>query len=245
VGAGDIELEAFQDEAGDGPSAEDPYARITFAVADAPVPDLRLVLVPGARGTGPGPGAAPPGAPGSGPGTPPPPGTPGTPPPPGVGTPSEPAPGVPGQAPAPGTPAAPEPGGGLLADPWATHAGPKVTLRGTLESSAAAPVDMDLFLADPSAPRGRRLAAKKRLPPGPFTLSVPAGLGSLEIEAFQDLTQNGPGPGDPMGRFDGRLVVDDEDLDGIVVRLELTPDGRMPMPKGRPGSPGGGPRPTR
>lgn len=239
VGVGAIEIEAFQDETGDGPSADDPYARLTLTVADAPVPDLLLVLVPGARGTGPGPGAAPPGAPGGGgaPGTPPPPGTPGTPPPPGVGTPSEPPPGVPGEAPPPGTP--PAPGAGLLADPWATHTGPKVTLRGSLESASTAPVDVDVFVADPEAPRGRRLAAKKRLPPGAFTLQVPVGLGRLEIEAFQDLTENGPGPGDPMGRYDGRLVVDDEDIDGIDIRLAITKDGRMPMPKGRPGSQGG------
>ena len=65
---------------------------------------------------------------------------------------------------------------------------------------------------------------------GPYELSVPANFGPLIIEAFIDINKNGPGPGDPMGRYEGNpAVVGQSDLSGIDITLAVPSDGRMPM----------------
>lgn len=68
VDIGALELQAFQDADGDGPSAGDPFARAAISVGAVPVDGVVLRLEAGAAAGGGGPvhRAMPPGAPGGG-----------------------------------------------------------------------------------------------------------------------------------------------------------------------------------
>lgn len=197
-GLGAMELQAFQDAGGDGPTADDPFAQAAVTVGDEDVDGVVMVLEVGAHGVG-GPvhSEAAPGAPGGGPG---------------------------GSA------------GGGGPDPFAEIPGPRVTLRGTITYEGATSVDLDLFAPDPNSTGGRRMLGKLMRAPGPYEIQVPAGFGPLILEAFIDINSNGPGPGDPMGRYaDNPVVIADDDVDGVDITLSIPEDGRMPM--GEPAPP--------
>ena len=51
------------------------------------------------------------------------------------------------------------------------------------------------------------MIGKQKLPPGEYVLMVPRNFGPLILEAFIDFGQDGPGPGDKMGRYDGNPVM--------------------------------------
>ena len=229
----ELELQAFQDEAADGPTSEDHFGQLRVTVGDEDQDLGSLALVQGARSGGPQHTEAPPGAPGGAPGAPDnPAGQGGAP----MGEPGqggaplgEPgqggAPlGEPGQAGEPGQPGEPtpappgSPGGSPVAGgppgeggapggggmkPFSDHSGPWVTLRGTLGVSGDGVVDLDLFQPASDAPGGRRMLGKLRLDAGPFEVEVPAGFGPVILEAFVDKGGDGPGMGDPMGTYPG------------------------------------------
>ncbi len=244
---GGLELQAFQDQMGDGPTGEDHFGQIRVEVGDEDVDIGTLELVQGARSGGPEHTEAPPGAPGGAPGAPGSsagdPGGGGSP---GQGSPDggpgegqvgpgvpedpEPAPaGSPGGSPMAG--GAPQAGGGGMA-PFSDHDGSWVTLSGTLTvvgSTDTAVVDLDLFQPDKEARGGRRMLGKQRLDSGAYELEVPSGYGPLILEAFIDVGGDGPGRGDPMGAYAGNpLVVGRSDVSGIDITLEQTADGKMP-----------------
>lgn len=132
------------------------------------------------------------------------------------------APGAPGGGPGGGA------GGGQ--DLFAGASGDRVTVRGTLVYDGEGSVDLDVFVPDESTAGGRRMLGKLMRAPGAYEISVPAGYGPLILEAFIDVNQNGPGAGDPMGRYEGNpVVVGNSDVDGIDIVLAIPADGRMPM----------------
>lgn len=68
-GLGPLELQAFQDAGGDGPTADDPFAQAAVNVGDSDLEGVVMVLEVGAHGVGgPSHSEAAPGAPGGGPG---------------------------------------------------------------------------------------------------------------------------------------------------------------------------------
>ncbi len=75
VGLGALELQAFQDKTGNGPSADDPFAELQVEIGEDEVEGLIFELVEGARGGG-GGGPVPLGAPGGAPNAGAPPGAP-------------------------------------------------------------------------------------------------------------------------------------------------------------------------
>ena len=56
---GSVEVQAFQDVLGDGPSFDDPFAQITFEVQTEDILDLEIQLVEGARNDDPNPAPPP------------------------------------------------------------------------------------------------------------------------------------------------------------------------------------------
>ena len=197
-GLGAMELQAFQDAGGDGPTSDDPFAQASVIVADVDVEGVVMELQVGAHGVG-GPvhNEAAPGAPGGGPG---------------------------GGA------------GGIGPDPFVEYPGPRVTLRGTLTGGDGQSIDLDVFKPDENSTGGRLMLGKLMRAPGPYEIQVPANFGPLILEAFIDVQKNGPGAGDPMGRYENNPVqIGEDDIDGIDIALTVPEDGRMPM--GEPAPP--------
>lgn len=193
---GGVVVVVFQDLQADGPSAEDPYATLTFDTQAADVEGLEALLVVGAFGPS-QVAPAPPGAPGGDPaggGTPAPAGAPG-------GDPS----GAP--APSPATAATPQ-------TLFAGVAGPRVTVRGEVQSPAGLPVELSLFTGDEATPAGLVTLAG----PGPFELTVPRGLGRLRLMAGQDVDGGGLGGADPVATRS--LTIKEIDVDGVELVLE-------------------------
>jgi hypothetical protein len=221
VNLGELELQAFQDIDQDGPGGNDPFAQISIVVADANMPGVDFALEPGARGAADGPqhSEAPPGAPGGDPGGGPvhqemPPGGEGAEPPPGEG-------GSDGEPPSPG---------GI--PPFVGMEGDTVQVSGTLiwpEATDGMLVDLDLFKASETAGGGREMLGKLKLPVGDFSFSAPESFGPIILEAFVDIDNDGPGQGDPMGRYDANPVyVGTRNVSGVQITLAVTTDGRMP-----------------
>jgi len=95
-----------------------------------------------------------------------------------------------GQAPPPdGTP--------TQSDPFSSYEGERVTVSGLLVWDGDEVVDLDLFTPDTSAGGGRRLLGKLKKKVGAFSIKVPMSLGMLELDAFADLTGDGPTGDDP------------------------------------------------
>jgi hypothetical protein len=73
------------------------------------------------------------------------------------------------------------------------------------------------------------MLGKLKLPVGDFSFSAPASFGPIILEAFIDIENNGPGEGDPMGRYDGNPIsIGRRDISGVLITLAVTSDGRMP-----------------
>ncbi len=135
-----------------------------------------------------------------------------------------------------------EPGvGGGSAVPFGDVDGPKVRVSGVVESDSPEPVAIDVRVPDPTKPGGVDGKGKLLLDaPGPFELAVPRNLGALELQAFQDPDDDGPGGMDPFAAE--RLNVAGEDVSGLV--LHLVPGARgsggPEHHEAPPGAPGGG-----
>ena len=218
---GPLELQAFQDLDSDGPGGNDPFAQVSLVIEGEDLPGIRFELEPGARGSSGGPEhtEAAPGAPGGNPGGGPvhedmPPAGDDNGLPPGEGGPD-------------GAPASP---GGI--PPFVGLDGETVQVEGTLVWPGApegAVVDLDLFQASETAGGGRQMLGKLKVPLGEFSFSAPASFGPIILEAFIDIENNGPGQGDPMGRYEGNPIsIGRRDISGILITLAVTTDGRMP-----------------
>lgn len=218
IDLGPLELQAFQDLAGDGPTADDAFAQVELVVESVDLDGVSFSLEVGALPGGGGPvhSEAPVGAPGGA-------AVPGQAP----NSGAQPPPGDPNEPPPPGDPSTPPPGGAGGGDPFAGLPGPRVTVKGALVWPEGGTIDLDLFRPDDRSSGGRQPVGKLKLPPGPFSIEVPVGFGALVLEAFIDRDANGPGPGDPRGCYaEGVLEIGDEDLSGVTILLTVADDGK-------------------
>lgn len=122
-------------------------------------------------------------------------------------------------------PARPNDAGGLSANaaPLFTELGSDpVTVSGrVVQVGRQDPVvDLDVFLQDRAAPGGRRYLGKLKVTQGSFVFQAPRNVGLLELEAFVDLTNNGPTPDDPFGAYAGNpLPVGSRDLSALEIQV--------------------------
>jgi hypothetical protein len=186
-----LHLQAFQDPTVNGPDESDPFAETSVDLTDGPPKELVLQLVKGARGqTGGGTGS--PGSPGGDPN--------------GGGSPGSPgSPGATGGQPSPGAP----PNGLKFPE------GPMVVLAGTVTASRDLPVIIDFFHANGEGAGGRGYLGKLIVPAGPWKQEFPAGYGAVEVEAYQDLTNDSRTGDDPSGRLEGAVTVGESDVAGV------------------------------
>ena len=109
-------------------------------------------------------------------------------------------------------------------------------------------IDIDIRVPDPSAPGGMTGKGKILLErPGEFKLAVPKDLGSLELQAFQDIDSDGPNASDPFAQL--TIAVEADDIEGLELKLvagargaapvhqEVAPEQSGEMPKGIPENP--------
>ena len=199
VSIGSIHIAAFQDLDKDGPSADDPYADLTIDVGTEAIADLELELVPGARG------AATPG---------------------GGNQQQEHFEAPPGY----GSDQAPPPDGQPTeSDPFEDHEGERTLVSGTIDYEGEGVIDMDLFQEKASAPGGRVLLGKLKKFPGDFEIQVPVEIERLELDAFVDLTGDGPTGDDPRGAVRG-IQVSSGPVSGLTIVLSLPEERAKKIP---------------
>lgn len=132
----------------------------------------------------------------------------------GVAGPGGGAPGSPGGDPNGGHPnGPPPPSEGLVID------GPSVNVSGTITATRDLAVWLDIFKIDAAAPGGRTLLVKKAATVGPWTMEVPAELGQLEVEAYQDLTGDSRTGDDPSAKTEKPVTVVTSDVTGIDLAI--------------------------
>jgi hypothetical protein len=91
------------------------------------------------------------------------------------------------------------PGGGS-ASPFADYEGVTVEISGEAVSESDLPIQIDVRTPDEGAPGGLQEEGKLALSePGPWSIEAPRGHGELLLQAFQDLTEDGPSDDDPFG----------------------------------------------
>ena len=128
--------------------------------------------------------------------------------------------------------APPPTGSPTQSDPFAAMDGDRVAVSGVISWGGEQIVDLDLFTPDPSAGGGRRLLGKLKKNVGPFTLNVPISLGALELDAFADLTADGPTADDPRATI-RNIVLTEGDVSGVqIVLTSMVEDAPPAIPAG-------------
>ena len=138
--------------------------------------------------------------------------------------------------------------GGGSSVPFSSVKTEKVWVTGTIASEDDMAIDIDIRVPDPSAPGGMAGKGKILLErPGEFKLGVPKDLGSLELQAFQDIDSDGPNAEDPFAQLTVQVAGDD--IEGLELTLvkgargaapvhqEVSPEQSGEMPKGIPENP--------
>ena len=105
--------------------------------------------------------------------------------------------------------------------PFADYDGATVVVSGVVESALDMALDLDFRQVQETDAGAERVNLGKLgvTSPGEWSLEVPAGLGNLIIEGFQDLSSDGPTEDDPYGWLE--LEVGLEDVDGADLVLEV------------------------
>jgi hypothetical protein len=138
--------------------------------------------------------------------------------------------------------------GGGSSVPFSSIKTEKVSVKGIVVSEDDMAVDIDVRVPDPTAPGGMAGKGKILLErPGEFELMVPIDLGSLELQAFQDIDSDGPNATDPFAQV--TISVEDQPIDDVQLTLvvgargaapvhqEVQPEQSGEMPKGIPENP--------
>jgi len=130
--------------------------------------------------------------------------------------------------------------GGGTSVPFHNYTGETVLVTGVITSGQKGPVDIDVRVPDPSAEGGVSGKGKLLLDqPGIFELTVPIGLGDLELQAFQDPDKDGPGADDPFAQVN--ISVGEGDLPEVDMALVPGARGADPVHKeAAAGAAGGG-----
>lgn len=103
---------------------------------------------------------------------------------------------------------APQPGGEV-------PTGPTVKLSGTVDLPGKAKVKIDIFKPAVAAGKGRAHVRTVDAHDGEWEALLTPGLGAVEVEAYEDLTANGPSPDDPKAGYTGTVVIGSEPIEGI------------------------------
>ncbi|MFZ5479713.1 MAG: hypothetical protein ACOZNI_23315 [Myxococcota bacterium] len=94
--------------------------------------------------------------------------------------------------------------------------GPKVKVSGTVDAARAdLPIMLDFFTAGASGGKRNFLGKHSVAKPGEWSVELTAGMGKVEIEAYQDLTANSYTPDDPIARLGSPVDVGTEDVTGL------------------------------
>lgn len=138
--------------------------------------------------------------------------------------------------------------GGGSSVPFSSIKTEKVSVKGVVVSEDDMAVDIDVRVPDPTAPGGMAGKGKILLErPGEFELMVPVDLGSLELQAFQDIDSDGPNATDPFAQV--TISVDDQPIGDVQLTLvvgargaapvhqEVQPEQSGEMPRGIPDNP--------
>lgn len=138
--------------------------------------------------------------------------------------------------------------GGGSSVPFSSIKTDKVLVSGIVSSDDDMAVDIDVRVPDPSAPGGMSGKGKILLErPGEFELMVPINIGSVELQAFQDIDSDGPNATDPFAQV--TIAVTDEPVPNVALALvvgargaapvhqEVQPEQSGEMPKGIPENP--------
>ena len=97
--------------------------------------------------------------------------------------------------------------------------GPAVKLSGKLNVKRAVPVIIDLFQPAEAAGKGRKHLYKLKPNGKTWSALVPQGIGPLEIDAYQDLSGDGPSGDDPQVHYSSPIVVKTTDLSDLDLTL--------------------------
>ena len=98
--------------------------------------------------------------------------------------------------------------------------GSMVMVSGSISGIEEGPLDLDLLVANAEMPGGSAYVGKILLDgPGVFSFEAPGNLGLLSIQAFHDLTGDGPSRDDPFAFTD--LQVGGQDIQGVDLVLEI------------------------
>ncbi len=130
----------------------------------------------------------------------------------------------------------PPPGTGY--DPpteWEGADGKSVTVSGTVSytGSQTGTIYVDFVVRDHNAKPSTKIVHSVKLDElGAFETKAPAGFGKVDVTAFIDTDDNGPGPGEPGGGTQDPIEIGTTDVTGISLKLADMP----PPPK--PGEPG-------
>jgi hypothetical protein len=91
--------------------------------------------------------------------------------------------------------------------------GDRVVLKFELKGLEALPVDVDI-----RGEKGENMGKWTFPAPGLVEKEIPAGIGQLQLQAFQDLNSDGPTDDDPFGWLD--IDVQEESFEGLVLEME-------------------------
>ncbi len=165
---GELVLRAFQDQRGDGPSADDTFASVTLLIGEDDQEHVDLELSAGALAVA----------------------------------------------------------GGDQPKPFKDYEGEVVRLAGTVRSELDRAVQIDVRTVDPTAEGGFSEDGKLELgAPRAWTFKAPVDHGELLIQAFQDLSDDGPSDDDPFGF----AVVDVGEEPILDIELELKIGGKLEL----------------
>jgi hypothetical protein len=121
----------------------------------------------------------------------------------------------------PGAPGGPTGGGGGRSgmETLVLPEGPRAALRGRITASRALPVILDVFSPDPQAPGGRIFRGRTVVAVGDVQLEVSRAWGSVEVEAYQDLTGDSRSNDDPVASGNRPFDVSGGDAEGLVLAI--------------------------
>jgi hypothetical protein len=98
-------------------------------------------------------------------------------------------------------------------------AGPTVTLAGTTSASRDLPVILDFFKANGEGAGGRSYLGRRTVAVGAWSQAFPVGYGSVEVEAYQDLTGDSRTGDDPAARSDRAVTIGEADVSGVTLTI--------------------------
>jgi hypothetical protein len=98
--------------------------------------------------------------------------------------------------------------------------GPRVTISGTVEGARAdLPVVLDFFRSGASGERRSFFGKHNVAKAGDWSVELTAGMGLVEIEAYQDLTGDSRSGDDPFTTLAAPIDVGDSDIEGLTLTI--------------------------